>query len=356
MNSCFLKNKKVAIIDKNFNVGEKIKISGGGKCNFTNQNLSFKNYIGDENLIKNTFAKFNNKNLIEFFTKEGLEFIKVKNNQYFCSHSSKQILDILNKNSKAKKFLGYEILKVYKKDNKFYIKTNKKEFISKKLIIATGGLSYKSIGATDIGYKIADDFAHNIIKLTPSLVGLTLQKEQFWMKNLSGISVRAKIKIGDKEFVDNILFAHKGISGPAILNTSLYWEKGDIKIDFLPDVKLKNSNKFLSTALPLAKRFVLEFLKAHNLEDKPLSKAQKEIEFLKNYTFAPAGNFGYTKAEVTKGGIDTKEIKESFESKLVDNLYFIGEVLDVTGELGGYNFQWAFSSAFVCAENINRGY
>jgi predicted Rossmann fold flavoprotein len=353
MASCFLKNQKVAIIDKNFAIGEKIRISGGGKCNFTNQNVSFKNYIGDKEFITKTFSKFSNKDLIDFFSVRGLEFKKIKNNQYFCSNSSKEILNILQKESSAKTFLGYEVLEVTKKDDTFYIKTDKREFISKKLVISTGGLSYKSIGATDIGYKIAKSFGHNITKLTPSLVGFTVQKEQFWMKNLSGISVRAKVKIGEKEFIDNILFTHKGISGPAILNASLYWEKGNIEIDFLPDFKLKNSNKFLSTALPLAKRFVIEFLKAHNFRDKAISKADEELKLLKNYSFSPAGNFGYTKAEVTKGGINIKEIKENFESKIVNGLYFIGEILDVTGELGGYNFQWAFSSGVVCAKSLS---
>ena len=157
-----------------------------------------------------------------------------------------------------------------------------------------------------------------------------------------------------------MLFAHKGCSGPAILNASLYWHKGSITIDFLPNFELSklSGNALLSSKLPAPKRFIKAFLKSINLEDKAISKLSKEdkekLQIIKNYSFSPAGTFGYTKAEVTKGGVDTSEIDQnSFESLKQKDLYFIGEVLDVTGELGGYNFQWAFSSAYTCAKGFN---
>ena len=205
-------------------------------------------------------------------------------------------------------------------------------------MVATGGVSFKTLGATDIGYKIAEKFGHKIVTLKSALVGMTLQKDEFWMKNLSGVSVFAEIEINDKIFRDNVLFSHRGITGPAILNSSLYWEKGNIKINFLPNYKKIKSNKFPSNFLNLPKWFIVEFLKSQNIEDKN-QNLELIVEKLQNYTFAPAGTFGFNKAEVTKGGVNTKELID-FESKSVNGLYFIGEVLDVTDELGGYNFQW----------------
>jgi len=210
-------------------------------------------------------------------------------------------------------------------DENYTIKTNKGDIVAEKLIVASGGLSYASIGGSDIGFKIAQKFGHTVNRLDPALVGFTVQKDQFWFKELSGLSVDVKIKVLDKTVEGMMLFTHKGCSGPAILTTSLYWKKGNISIDFLPK---KDSY--------LPKRFKQQ-IKGLDID-------------LNNYEMSPAGNFGYTKAEVTKGGIYTKEVNNNFESKLQQNLYFIGEVLDVTGELGGYNFQWAFSSGY-CLNN-----
>jgi predicted Rossmann fold flavoprotein len=193
-------------------------------------------------------------------------------------------------------------------------------------------------------------------------VGFTVQKEQFWFKNLSGLSTPVFTFVEGKSFEGSLLFAHKGCSGPVILTTSLYWKKGKIAIDFLPKQKLEKlltGNKIISTALPLPKRFMQEFLTSIELEDKSISKLtideKERLKLLKYYEFPPAGNFGYTKAEVTKGGVNTNEINHnSFESLKQKDLYFIGECLDITGELGGFNFQIAFSEAFVCAKELNK--
>ena len=229
------------------------------------------------------------------------------------------------------------------KKDKFIIHTSKGKVFADKVVVATGGISFKTLGATDIGYKIAESFGHKIVTPKPALVGLSLQKHDFWMKNLSGVSLFCKVEIGDKVFKDNILFSHRGITGPVILNSSLYWEKGQLKLNFLPNYKKIKTNKSPSNFLKLPKRFIKEFLKLKNIEDTP-KNLDKIIYELQNYSLAPAGTFGFTKAEVTKGGVDTKELN-NFESKFCKNLYFIGEVVDVTGELGGYNFQWCFSSA-----------
>ncbi len=337
----FLDGKDYLLIDHS-QIPLKIKVSGGGKCNFTNEFVSSDNYVGDKELVKKVLDNFSNKNVLEFF--KDIKYKKIKNNQYFASNSG-EIIKKLDK----RKFLA-EILSV-EKDESFIIDTSKGKIVANKVVIATGGISYKKLGATDIGYKIAKSFGHNVTATTPALTGLSLQKDQFWMKNLSGVSLKAKIKVEDKIFFDNILFSHRGITGPAVLNVSLYWKKGKIKCDFLPKINIKKSNKTISNALPLPKRFTLEFLKAHNFKDLPVNNSKEAIKLLKNYEFAPAGNFGFDKAEVTKGGVDTNEL-DNLESKLTKNLYFIGEVVDVTGELGGYNFQWCFSSAKYVADRL----
>ena len=198
-------------------------------------------------------------------------------------------------------------------------------------------------------------------EFTPALVGLTVQKEQFWMKELSGLSCYVRIFVGEKSVEEEMLFAHKGISGPAILSASLYWQKGTIAIDFLPNhpvtALIKGNKKLLSTVLPVPKRLAQELLKAIGVADVACNKielhAKSLLENLHRYEFAPAGNFGFTKAEASRGGVLTHELApNSLEARDVKNLFFIGEVLDVTGELGGYNFQWAFSSGVACAKNI----
>ncbi len=339
----FLNEKDYILIDHS-QIPLKIKASGGGKCNFTNEFVSSENYIGNKKLIAKVLDNFSNRYVLEFF--KNIKYKKIKNNQYFAS-SSNEIIKKIDK----KKFLA-EILSV-EKDGNFIVHTSKGDIKAKKVVIATGGISYKKLGATDIGYQIAKYFGHTVIALTPALVGLSLQKEQFWMKKLSGVSLRVKIKVGNKTFFDDVLFSHRGITGPVILNSSLYWKKGKIKCDFLPEVKIKKSNKTISNALPLPKRFILEFLKAHNFQDLPISQSNQALKMLQNYEFAPAGNFGFDKAEVTKGGISTDEL-ENLESKFVKDLFFIGEIVNVTGELGGYNFQWCFSSAKYVADNINK--
>jgi predicted Rossmann fold flavoprotein len=365
----FIDNRNIAIIDANHIIAPKMKISGGGRCNITNKNVSKTNYLGDQEFIESILKSFSNKDLINFLKSKNINTSledKIVNGQYFGKKST-DIIDKLSINiDKKSLFLNHKIIDIkkitIKEEEYFEIITSKKSFISKKLIVATGGLSYSTLNASDIGFKIAKNFGHKINNLNPALVGFTVQKDQFWFKKLSGISVYCKVCVNNKNFLGNILFTHKGCSGPVILNSSLYWSRGNISIDFLPNIDLenllKNSNKKISTIIPIAKRFLQEFLLAIDVEDKPISKlTQKDKDklfLLKNYIFSPAGNFGYTKAEVTKGGVETSQINpNTMESLLQENLYFIGEVLDITGELGGYNFQFAFSSAKVCASSIN---
>jgi predicted Rossmann fold flavoprotein len=357
-----IKNKRVTIIDSNTSIGKKIEISGGGKCNVTNKNVTSNNYLGDNSFIDKCFCKYSNKNLLNLLKDNNIALQQREHGQLFCKNSAKDITTLLGDSIDAKYFLSHT-LKSITKDKNFIIKTDKKEITADYVVVATGGASYKSIGASEIGFDIASEFGHTINRISPALVGFTVQKEQFWFKALSGIAIKSKVKVQDKEFTENILFTHKGISGPAILSTSLYWSKGEIVIDFLPNIDIqsllsKSSTKSINNTLPLPKRFINEFLKSQNIENKSINKLKKDeiekIVTLKEYKLSPAGNFGYTKAEATKGGISTDEIDENFESKIVPKMFFVGEVLDVTGELGGYNFQWAFSSGNICGNYLNN--
>jgi predicted Rossmann fold flavoprotein len=363
-----LKNKEdVVLIEKNNFIGEKIRISGGGKCNITNREISTNHYLGNSSFIESVFRTFPKSWIFNFCKKHGFSpklSEQSVSGSYFCK-DSKDILTIFKKEikkeiKKVQLFFNREVLNLEFENGNFKIETNKGVVFAEKVIVASGGLSFQNLGATPIAFQIAEKFGHKIQKLNPALVGFTVQKEQFWFKNLSGISISAKAKIGEKYLSGNILFTHKGCSGPLILNSSLYWEKGKIEIDFLPNKKIENylkGNGQISSTLPLPKRFLKEFLNSVSLQDKSVkllnSDEVKKLGILKRYTFSPAGNFGYSRAEVTKGGISTDEINsETLESKLQKSLYFLGEALDITGEVGGYNFHFAFGSAIKCASTI----
>ena len=358
------KGIKVGVIDANANVGAKIKISGGGKCNITNTQVSEKNYLGDESFVATVLSRFTKEELLEFLYSNGLHPVIRKNRYYFCEKSSDEILSIFRRITKGTQyFLGENILHVSQNSVGFLVKTSRAEYQTKKVVVATGGVSYKSLNASDIAIQIAKQFGHEITEFSPALVGLTLQKEQFWMKELSGISAEVEIEVEGKKLREEMLFAHRGISGPAVLSASLYWKKGNMFINFLPDrdvnALIKNSKKNISSVLNLSKRLSKALLEALHVEDKPCNKLTLEdmqnLQMIQKYPFAPAGNFGFTKAEVSRGGVKTEGLHvNSLMSKMVDELYFIGEATDVTGELGGYNFQWAFSSGVVCAREIKR--
>ena len=358
------KYKNICIIDANAKVGSKIKVSGGAKCNITNELVTHKNYLGDREFVKELLINFTKDELLSFLNKNGV-FPKINpkivKGTYFCN-SSQDVIDMFLKlTTHIKKFLNTKVLDI-DFDKHYKIKTDSKLIEAKKVVVSSGGLSYPVLNASSIAYDIAKKFGHSIEKLEPALVGFTVQKEQFWFKNLSGLSCMVHTFVEDKSFEGSFLFAHKGCSGPVILTTSLYWKKGKIAIDFLPKNKIETffkSNKKISSALPLPKRFVEEFLSSVEIEDKSISSLSKEekekLKVLKYYEFPPAGNFGYTKAEVTKGGINTDEINhQTFESLNQKDLYFIGECLDITGELGGFNFQIAFSQAVTCAKELNK--
>ena len=356
-----LKSKEIVVVESNPKIGAKILISGGGKCNITNKDVEASDYLGNPYFIEEVLKQFDQNNLLLWIGKRGLKPKIRTRGQYFCTKSANELVSIFKKETKQHTIaLNTELKSISKRGEFFYIDCHNKKYKAKKVVVASGGLSFAKIGASDIGFRVAQSFGHSIINTAPALVGFTLQKEQFFFKALSGISTPVEIQVGDKLCDGALLFAHKGISGPVVLDASLFWQKGSISIDFLPDWSFEpylDSKKFISSLLPLPKSLSKAFLNEWQIVDRPinqLNKIEKEkLKQLKHYSFAPAGNFGYTKAEATKGGVNTNEIdSKTMMSKKVKNLYFVGEVLDVTGKLGGYNFQWAFSSAVVCAKDL----
>lgn len=354
-----LKSKNVAILEKNSAPGRKILASGGGRCNITNKNISRKNYLGDGKFIENALKNLKYSDVLSFFKE--LKFKEQKRSQFFCESSSKDVLNSLLKRVGAKIFYNSDVIYAYKNGEIFEVLTsNGAKFRSRKLVVASGALSYKSLGASDIGLKIANDFGIKFVPFAPALVGFSVQKSEFWFKELSGISVRVKLKTAQMQIIDDVLFTHRGISGPAILNASLFWTKGSVSINFLPNFNVANlvcGKKQLSSVLPLPKRFVIEFLRSKGLRDMAFNDFSNEQKVLINelfdYKFSPAGTFGFERAEVSKGGVLTDEIGENFECRSVCGLYFIGEVLDITGMLGGYNIHFAFASASAAAKDLN---
>ncbi|MDF1878556.1 aminoacetone oxidase family FAD-binding enzyme [Sulfurimonas sp. SAG-AH-194-C20] len=356
------KKKSVLIIEGNEKVAKKLKISGGGKCNITNVSVESNNFDGEELLVESVLQKFSKDNLLNFLDRSRVELELRKERYYFCQNSADDIINVLKNASKhAEIHLNEKIISLDKENELFSLTTDKAIYKAKNVVVATGGISFVNLGASSIGLDIAKSFDIEVREFTPALVGLTVQKEQFWMRELSGLSCYVNIKVGDRVAKEEMLFAHKGISGPAVLTASLYWKKGLMSIDFLPDRDITKlvigSKKQVSSLLNLPKRLSRALLKAVAVEDKECKKLTKEdiqnLSKLHAYSFAPAGNFGFTKAEVSRGGVLANEIEfKTCETKNIQGLYFIGEVVDITGELGGYNFQWAFSSAYVCAKAI----
>lgn len=363
MLASLLPKNSATVIEHNAEPGAKILISGGGKCNITNVVMGSEYYVGKSTFVQSALDLFDEKALLKWLQSRQLRPVLKKNHQYFCSQSAKELLDVfLKEGKKQKMFLGENVTNVSKRGAFFSVRTDKRTLNAKYVVVASGGLSFPKLGASPIGYEIAASFGHKIKRTAPALVGFTVQKEQFFFKALSGVSTEVEIKVADQYCKGSLLFTHKGISGPAILDASLYWEKGKIEVDFLPNFaweSIQKSKKQLSSLLPMPKRVTKAFLVQLNLDDKQGVKITQEelclLQTLNHYSFAPAGTFGYAKAEVTKGGICTNEVHaDSMMSKKTEGLYFTGEVLDVTGRLGGYNFQWAFSSAYACANSIKK--
>ncbi|MEN8147307.1 MAG: aminoacetone oxidase family FAD-binding enzyme [Campylobacterota bacterium] len=357
-----LSDLSVLVVEGNEKAAKKLKISGGGKCNITNVNVSAHNYLGDEQLIESIFSQFSKEDLLEWLAERGVIPVIRKEQYYFCADSSDEIISLLERASQKTKYVFNTKINSLSKSELFELTTDRGCFKARRVVIATGAKSFASLGASEIGLELAKHFGHTVKPFTPALAGLTLQAKEFWMKELSGISFPAEVQVGEKVLCEDMLMTHRGLSGPVILSASLYWNSGEVSMNFLPDSDLtgfmRNNRKLLSTALPLPKRFTQALLTETGIKDRPCNRYKEEElqqlrTALQHYTFAPAGSYGFSKAEVCKGGVRSDDINAwTLESNIVEGLYFAGEVLDVTGELGGYNFQWAFSSAVAVAKNI----
>ncbi len=353
---------RALILEQNRLPAAKMAISGGGRCNITNRRLSPDFYLGDPSFVADIFDRFDHRDLLAYLKSRGLVPHLRKKDHYFCPTSARELIDLLlEASARVPVRYGVEVTGARREGALFVVESRAGSFRAKRLLVATGGLSYASVGASGIGFAIARSFGHSVVPPRPALVGLTLQPEQFWMKELSGLSLPVEIAVGRRRIGGDLLFAHRGISGPAVLNASLWWNRGKITIDFLPGVRLRSlfrsQNRNASSQIPLPRRFVRALFRKLDLPDAPyasMSDTHKQrLSLIKSYPLSPAGTFGYARAEATKGGVETSQIDPAtMQSRLVDGLYFAGEVVDVTGEVGGYNFQWAFSSAVVAAKSV----
>lgn len=363
------RGRRVLVIEHNAEVGRKIVISGGGRCNFTNVNTSPENFISkNPHFAKSALARYTPQDFIEFVKKHRIEFYEKKLGQLFCRERSNLIVDMLLAECRASKVKIETNCSVSEvdKDEVFRVVTSHGTFESESLVIASGGLSFPKIGATNLGYMIARQFGLKIEQTRPSLVALVAEgRERF--PSAAGVSVDAIVTADGHSFRENILFTHRGLSGPAILQASNYWQHDEpASIDVLPETdarQLLNDNhaskkkvgNFLGEYLP---ERVVGFIVEPAVADKPLnqtSKAQLEKigELLNDWQLKFIDTEGWHKAEVTIGGVSTDELSsKTMESKRVQGLYFIGEVVDVTGWLGGYNFQWAWASAFAAGQAV----
>jgi predicted Rossmann fold flavoprotein len=363
------RGRSVMVLEHSDRVGKKIAISGGGRCNFTNLNTGPDNFISaNPNFCKSALARYAPEDFIALVRQHRIAYHEKKLGQLFCDESSREIIRMLLAECEA---AGVSIrldclVQKIEKDTLFTLETNQGRFECGSLVIATGGLSIAPIGATDFGYRIARQMGLKIRETRPALVPLTFAAQTLdELKALSGISLDARVSCNDAEFRENILLTHRGLSGPAILQISSYWKSGDIiSIDLLPEIdafemlsEKQRSEMELANLLGqfLPRRFAQAWCELYG-PSRPLKLySKKELSemarVLHGWQLRPDGTEGYKKAEVTAGGVETGELSsKTMEARRVPGLYFIGEVVDVTGHLGGYNFQWAWASGYAAGQ------
>lgn len=367
------RGRNVLIIDHKEKHARKLLISGGGKSNFTNYNVSAENYVShNPHFCTSALKRFTQWDFIEMLESHGIAFEERKHSQLFCEKDANDILNMLLfecKKSGVSFILNTEVSEVSHKDNCFKLSTTGKDLFSESVVIATGGLSLPETGASPFGYKIAEKFGINVLPLSPGLVPFTYNPDdKNKYENLSGISIFSDVKIGNHSFAENILFTHRGISGPAILQASLYWSpRHPVTINLLPDIDLLDIFKMAQKNSPakkvknllcehLPKRMIAVFLNDDignkNIQEISHKQFHEISAVFQSWKFMPNGTEGYRTAEVTLGGIDCNRVSsKTMESKDIPGLFFIGEVLDVAGQLGGYNLQWAWSSGW-CAGQV----
>jgi predicted Rossmann fold flavoprotein len=368
------RGKSVLLLDHRKKVAEKIRISGGGRCNFTNIHCGPQHFISNNpHFVKSALAGYRPADFIQLVERYSIPFHEKKLGQLFCDNNAQDIIDLLLSEcrvAKVKMDFGTPVQSITKSHDHFIITTDHNIISASAVIIATGGLSIPKIGATGFGYDIAKQFGMSIIKPRPALVPMTFTDTlKTLCAELSGLSVDAVVEYGKTRFAEGLLFTHRGLTGPSILQISSYWQEGEaISIDLIPDTKMDdelikakhaNPKQIIQTHLSnfLPKRLVAELCTLHQLSGRLADIQNKALsnmgEAINRWRVKPAGTEGYRTAEVTLGGVDTAMIlSRDMQSKTCAGLYFIGEVVDVTGHLGGHNFQWAWSSAYAAASHI----
>ena len=363
------RGRRVAVLERADRPGKKILISGGGRCNFTNLGANPANYLSaNPHFAKSALARYTARDFLDLVERYGIAWHEKTLGQLFCDGSAQQIVDmLLEECAKGDVAIrcGEEIVSV---EEGFEVVTKSGRFAAPALVISTGGPSIPKMGATGFAYDLARQFGLKIVEPRPALVPLTLGGEEVLFREISGVSAPVVAKAGKASFPEAALFTHRGLSGPAILQASSYWKPGDtVTVDFLPDresgwllaLKRESPRATLRTVLRerlpqrladiLAERIDIAS-ELGNAPDKKLADAERRLSA---WTFTPSGSEGYAKAEVTVGGIATSELSsKTMEARRVPSLYAVGEAVDVTGWLGGYNFQWAWASGVAAGEAI----
>lgn len=377
---------KVLLIDHSPRVAEKIRISGGGRCNFTNLHTSAANYLGNNpRFCRSALSRYTPQDFVQLLKRHAVDFHEKHQGQLFCDRSAQDIIDVLLSECDAGGVQRWQPCAVQSIRHgssaaqegstlRYQIATDRGNVECAALVVATGGLSIPKIGASDLGYRIARQFDLPLVPTRPALVPLCFDATAWEpFAALSGLSLPVRIEAGSKKdkvaFLEDLLFTHRGLSGPAVLQISSYWQPGTpIRVNLAPQADLpallnaakvtsrKRIANELASCLPsrLAETWVAQDAAAWN---RPINEASDKAlaalaEQLSRWELAPSGTEGYAKAEVTAGGVDTVALSGQTMESRQSGLYFIGEVVDVTGWLGGYNFQWAWSSAFACAQGL----
>ena len=368
------RGRRVVVLEHCDRIGKKILISGGGRCNFTNLNVTPENFLSaNPHFCKSALARYTQWDFISLVERHGIAYHEKELGQLFCDQSAKLIVKLL---SDECRLAGVQIWTdcivsgVERGANGFVLKTDRGSIDLSSLVIACGGLSVPKMGATSFGYQLARKFGHHVVPTRAGLVPFTFSPDDLVRyKDLSGVSLPVQVECGRQSFSNAMLFTHRGLSGPAILQISSYWKPGDeLSVNLLPltdaDTWLRKrqssrSDAELRTVLGefLPKRLAQRLCEV-DLGSRPLRQYSPRdlraiCERLQNWRFRPDGTEGYRTAEVTAGGVDTDELSSTtMESKLVRSLYFIGEIVDVTGHLGGFNFQWAWSSGWAAGQAV----
>ena len=367
--------RRVLLIDHYGKVGEKIRISGGGRCNFTNLHATHRDFLSaNPDFCRSALSRYTPRDFIALVEKHGIAWHEKTLGQLFCDESSKQIIEML----RAECAVGgvewwqpCDVTGVRHDGSVFHIGTSRGAVTARALVIATGGLTVPKIGATPFAYKIAEQFGLSVVAPKPALVPLSLEPsllERYG--DLAGVSLEVEAHCAGGRFREALLFTHRGLSGPAVLQVSSYWQQANtqepIQVNLLPDVDVRawfaqerRSRASLATLLAerLPKRFAQAWCAAQTLalplaqlSDRDLEEAVRELT---EWKVRPSGTLGYNKAEVTLGGVDTRGLSsKTMEATQVKGLYFIGEAVDVTGHLGGFNFQWAWASAHAAGSAV----